>query len=152
MLIGYADWFINRTDRAAGALITVQMVHKLVYFAQAWYLANKNCSLFHEDFIALSQGPALPSIQERFAGFRSSAIPEINAARLVQGEKLELLEGIQDSYGCYSAPHLETLVKEAGGPWQQARKGFSGEEHCGATISKDTMQRHFARQLEESRA
>ena len=42
----YADWFINNIDRAAGALITVSMVHKLVYFAQAWYLANKGRTLF----------------------------------------------------------------------------------------------------------
>lgn len=147
----YADWFINRTDRAAGALITVPMIHKLVYFAQAWYLANKNRPLFAEDFIALSQGPALPSIQERFAGYYLEAVPEMDRTRLVKGEKLDLLEGIHDSYGCYSATHLETLVKDAGGPWHMARAGFSGEERGGAIIPKQSMKAHFAMKLEASR-
>ena len=35
-----ADWFINRIDRRMGEVITTDVVHRLLYFAQAWYLAN----------------------------------------------------------------------------------------------------------------
>ncbi len=147
----YADWFVNVTDRAAGGLITLPMVHKLIYFAQAWYLANKNRTLFDEDFVAWLQGPTLKSVQDRFASFRYTAIPEIERTRLIKGEKLELTEGMQERYGRYSALGLKTLAKEAGEPWEQARMGSSAESHCGEIIPRDAIRRFYAQKLSVSR-
>ncbi len=47
-----AKWFINRVDREAGEAMTHLKVQKLLYFAQAYYLANYNQQLFSEDMQA----------------------------------------------------------------------------------------------------
>ncbi len=47
-----ATWFINRIDREAGELITHLKVQKLVYYAEAWFLANFDRTLINEDLQA----------------------------------------------------------------------------------------------------
>lgn len=41
-----SGWFVNAADRDAGEAITHLKVQKLVYYAQAWFLANFDRPIF----------------------------------------------------------------------------------------------------------
>ena len=133
-----ADWFVNRADRD-GEAITAPVVQRLIFLAQAWFLANKGRPLFADDFQAWATGPVAPSVFERFEGYPYDNLPQIENARAITGEKLELLEGVQERYGCYKAWKLDEIVQEEGGPWEKARGRRSPEAHCDAVIGKDAI-------------
>ncbi len=70
-----AKWFINRTNREAGDVITHLKLQKLVYYAQAWYLANFNRPLFDEDMQAWTHGPVVPSLWKEYRDCGWDGIP-----------------------------------------------------------------------------
>ena len=47
-----ADWFAGAIDREAGDSITHLKLQKLVYYAQAWFLALNDKPLFEEEMQA----------------------------------------------------------------------------------------------------
>ena len=65
-----ARWFVNHADRASGEAITQLKLQKLVYYADAWFLANFDEPLIKEDFEAWAHGPVVPA--EVVAKFRIS--------------------------------------------------------------------------------
>jgi uncharacterized phage-associated protein len=54
-----ADWFINRVNRQEGEIITTDEVLLVVYFAQAWHLANTGRVLFKDGIEAWALGPTV---------------------------------------------------------------------------------------------
>jgi uncharacterized phage-associated protein len=61
-----ANYFIQSVDTDSGDNITHLKLQKLMYFAQAWYLANINKVLFDEDMQAWAHGPVTPSIWHKY--------------------------------------------------------------------------------------
>ncbi len=145
-----ADWFINAIDRDAGDVITPLMVQKLVFFAQAWFLANKGRPLFADDFQAWASGPVIPAMFERFEHYAYTNLPQIENARQVTGEKLELLDGVQERYGCFKAGKLEQLVKEPGGPWAQLRNGLAPGDASSSIVGKDQIKKFYGQKIDKT--
>ena len=145
-----ADWFINATDGDAGNVITPLMVQKLVFFAQAWFLANKGRPLFTDDFQAWASGPIIPALFERFENFAYTNLPPIENARQVSGEKLELLNGVQERYGCFNAGKLEQLVQESGGPWSKCRAGLGPGDASSTVITKDAIKKFYGQKIDKT--
>ena len=119
-----ADWFINRIDRRMGEVITTDVVHRLLYFAQAWYLANTGHEMFEEEFEAWGTGPIIPAIYERFERMDVASLPDIENSRTIKGSKLEMLECIQRDYGCYMPFKLDELAKEWASVEYRNGRGF----------------------------
>lgn len=142
-----ADWFINMVDREAGDTITHSEVQKLVFFAQAWFLGNKGRELFAEDFEAWASGPVCRAIHDRFGGMASQTIPAIDGARVVDGEKLELLRGVHAEYACFRSGKLEEFSKEPGGPWAAARGAIASEAGSTVIITKDSLRRFYGEKI-----
>ncbi|HRP36920.1 MAG TPA: DUF4065 domain-containing protein, partial [Candidatus Dojkabacteria bacterium] len=63
-----ADYFISLSNET-GSLITNLKLQKLVYYADAWYLANYGDSLIQEDFQAWVHGPAIPALYGEYKHF-----------------------------------------------------------------------------------
>jgi uncharacterized phage-associated protein len=145
-----ADWFINVIDRQAGEVITTLEVQRLVFFAQAWHLANTGRPLFADDFEAWSTGPVAPNVFERFRDFTYSTVPAMEQAREVKGQKLDLLLQVQDEYGCYRGRKLDELSREPGGPWEKARGGISEVAACDAVIAKDAIRKFYGAKIGKS--
>jgi len=70
-----ARWFINRADRLAGDDMTHLKLQKLIYFAQAWHLANTGEPLFREDMQAWTHGPVVPSVWHAYKQYQWEPIP-----------------------------------------------------------------------------
>lgn len=145
-----ADWFINQVDRQAADCVTPLEIQRLVFFAQAWYLANNGRAMFKEDFEAWATGPVEPSIFMRFEHLASSSIPEIEGAREIGGDRLEVLKSVQDQYGCYKNRKLAELSREPGGPWENARRGLAPEAASSAVITKEAMKKFYGEKIQKS--
>ena len=70
-----AGWFVNAADRDSGEAPTHLKIQKLVYYTQAWYLANFDTPLFDEDMQAWTHGPVAPSVYEKYRGAGFDVLP-----------------------------------------------------------------------------
>jgi uncharacterized phage-associated protein len=141
-----ADWFLNRVDRDAGEAITHLKLQKLLYFAQAWHLANKGEPLFDAKFQAWAHGPVTRSIYDRFKGQGWDALDAVDKPPKVPKKVANYLEKIFELYGKYGAKHLERLTHQHD-PWIEARAGFSPEERCENIISNRSMRDYYGKKI-----
>lgn len=142
-----ANWFLNRVDREAGDIITPLALQKLVFFAQAWFLANRGKPLFKEDFQAWAHGPVVRSLWERFRDYQWDALPSADAQPELSAETQSLLDAVYDKYGQYSAKKLERMTHEKKGPWEKARNGLSPEARCETIISKQAIRDFYGAKI-----
>ena len=61
-----ADFFIELAQGDENDTITNLRINKLLYFAQAWYMARFDKPLFEEDFEAWDWGLVIPSIYKKY--------------------------------------------------------------------------------------
>lgn len=139
--------FLLIESRERGDILTNLKLQKLLYYAQAWYLAIHNKSLFSEDFQAWIHGPVLPSQYQRFKKFEWRPILEEGItlpALKDENIKAHLIE-IVDVFGVENASALELMTHNEM-PWKQARKGIPVNQHSTAIISKESMRTFYQSQ------
>jgi len=137
-----ADWFI-RFAHEVGDPITNLRLQKLMYYAQAWYLALNGEQLIPDAFEAWVHGPALPAVWERFSGYRWSPISEeVPEHRLPEQVESHLRE-IMEVYGGLMAWDLERMA-HGEDPWRYAREGLPPDEESTNVISEERMKRFYA--------
>jgi uncharacterized phage-associated protein len=126
--------------RERGEVLTNLKLQKLLYYAQAWYLAIHNKPLFEEDFQAWVHGPALPSQYKRFKKFEWRPILEegIVAPELKNEQVTAHLIDIVNIFGVETASALELMTHNER-PWQEARKGVPSDQPSVSVISKQSM-------------
>jgi uncharacterized phage-associated protein len=140
--IDIANWFLASIDREAGDSITHLKLQKLVYYAQAWALAQLDKPLFEEDLEAWTHGPVAPSLFEQFKESGWEALPYPDTVPTFDSEVETLLEEILDVYGQLSARHLENLTHNEA-PWKAARGDLPDEIRATTPISKETMKTYY---------
>lgn len=140
-----ADWLINRVDRDAGDTITHLKLQKLLYFAQAWHLANKGKPLFEGDFQAWAHGPVVRKIYDRFKGNRWAALDVVDAPKITKGVE-RYLQQLFDIYGELGAKALERLTHEHT-PWIEARGDCAAEERCETVITQVSMRDFYGAKI-----
>jgi len=143
-LINISEYFLNKIDPEAGESITPLKLQKLVYYAQAWFLAF-NSSLVQEDFQAWVHGPVIPSLYVHYREYGSANIPKVYSfdACVFEQEELNILDMIWSVYGKYDAKYLERLT-HAEKPWVNARQGLDRKERCNNIISKQEIQDYYS--------
>lgn len=141
-----ADFFLEFCNTHGDCLTNLKL-QKLVYYAQAWYLALYNKPLFDEEIQAWTHGPVIPSLYKRFKPYGWNPIIEKVKTRLSKEIKKHLTE-IFSVYGRYSAWDLERMTHQET-PWILARKGISNDEACENIITKKSM-RDFYKKLSQS--
>lgn len=110
-----ANWILAQFDPESGDAVTHLKLQKLLYYIQAWVLADHKESLFDEDFEAWTHGPVLPSIYRKYKdrGFNTildfGEIPEFKDDTLVS-----TMKEVIDVYGEHTAKYLEKLAKTDG--------------------------------------
>ena len=140
-----ARWFVNHADREAGEAITQLKRQKLVYYADAWFLANFDRPLISEDFEAWAHGPALRSLYAKYRDCGWQALPPERGAG-VSEEVSQYLHSVFEEYGQYGAKKLEHMTHEEA-PWLNARKGLSPEQASRNIIPKVEMRNFYAKRL-----
>ncbi len=129
--------------RKRGEVLTNLKLQKLMYYAQAWFLAEKGCSLFNEDFQAWVHGPVLPSQYHRFSSNEWRPIMDTLTEPSLDTEIVKHLNSIIDIFGSETGVALELMThREA--PWIEARGGIPEDARSEAIISKESMQAFYA--------
>ena len=145
-LADYYIWFANDV----GSYLSNHKLQKLLYYAQAWYLAFEDKPLFDEDFEAWVHGPTIPALfyeyKEQF-GFKP-ILKEVEKPEFPQ-EVQEFLDDLSDDYFFRDAYELELMVRRED-PWIKARGELPRDEPCRAIISKELIKAYYkTRVIEE---
>lgn len=137
-----ARWFVNHADRSSGEAITQLKLQKLVYYAEAWFLANFDCPLIEEDFEAWAHGPAVRTLYSKYREYGWEALPPERGPEPTK-EVAKFLDAVYREYGQFSAKRLEEMThKET--PWQAAREGLPPAEASSKIIPKLQIRNYYA--------
>ncbi|MGX1096764.1 Panacea domain-containing protein [Amorphus sp. MBR-141] len=147
--IDIARWFINRVDREAGEAMTHLKVQKLLYFSQAYYLANFSKPLFEEDFEAWAHGPVITSVFHEYSSNRWEALPAGPAPAIAE-EIQDYLEAVYRNFGKFSAKQLERISHNHA-PWIKARGGLPEEARCNNIIPKNEIKIFYAERIQKAK-
>jgi uncharacterized phage-associated protein len=141
-----AHWFINQVDRECGDSITHLKVQKLLYFAQAYYLANFSKPLINEDFEAWVHGPVIRAVYDAFSGNGSSSLDSVKTDFNPSASVENYLVSFYDKYGALSAKKLEALSHKHQ-PWIDAREGYQPYDRCEVIITKEAIKTFYASKI-----
>jgi len=146
--IGYNDVanFFLSLGNETGEVITNLKLQKLVYYAQAWYLANFKVSLFEEDFQAWVHGPVIPELYHEYKNFGYSPILTDIKPKNIGATINSFLTEVAKIYMPYGAFELEAMTHKEK-PWQDARVGCEPDENCSNIIPKDSMREFYGSKI-----
>lgn len=137
-----ARYFLCKT-REYGDLVTNLKLQKLVYYAQAWFLALHNEPLFADRLEAWVHGPVQPDLYRRWKQFGWNPITaELICPQFDDNRIVPHLDEIIDVYGDLTGHHLERLVHQEE-PWRKARRGLPPDEQSHAVISHEDMKTFY---------
>ena len=140
----YFIWLANYT----GSFISNLKLQKLVYYAQAWYLAIHDKPLFDEDFEAWIHGPVIPELYKEYCGFKWKPIlKEVEEPKFTEEVK-QFLDEVADVYFGLDAYELEQMTRSEA-PWIEARGYLPTDASCNEIISKESMREYFKPRVEE---
>ncbi len=140
-----ATWFVNHVDRDAGEAITHLKLQKLVYYAQAWYLANFDKPLCEEDHQAWAHGPVYKSLYDKYRDHGWQSLP-VERHKSIDSNLEGFLKSVFDEYGQYGAKKLEELTHSET-PWIMARGDVEPWERSSALIDKLLMRNFYANKI-----
>lgn len=147
-----ADFFLAYGNET-GDPVTNLRLQKLVYYAQAWYLANYEKPLFSAEFEAWVHGPVIPELYHEYKVCKSHHIEtELSlekVERRFDDDTLDFLREMADVYMPFTTYHLErmTHLEE---PWIAARGGLPADAVCNNIIPKQSMSVYYAKRLKET--
>lgn len=143
--IEIARWFVNRVDRESGDIISHLKLQKLVYYAQAWYLANFGEPLFDEEIEAWTHGPVVQSVWNEYKQYGWDAIPS-GEEPILDSKIKDILELIFRKYGDMGAKALENMTHRED-PWRKTRGNLPLEARCNKPITKKIMREFYGKKI-----
>lgn len=140
-----AAWLINNVDRDAGEAITHLKVQKLLYYCEAWFLANFDRPLFKQDFEAWAHGPVCREVWAKYKNKSWESLNPERKPRIPDGLEA-FLDQVHNQYGQFSAKRLEEISHNEA-PWQKAREGIPAGARCDNVIDKTLMRNYYAKKI-----
>ena len=146
-----SDYFLAFGNET-GDFISNLRLQKLVYYAQAWNLANYDKPLFTDKFQAWVHGPVIPALYHECKV--NGAKPLLSDLELDVVEQefdeqtRELLQEVAEVYMAYTGYQLE-LMTHREDPWIIARKNLPEDASCSNVISNKSMRDYYAKKLQE---
>lgn len=140
-----ARWFVNHADRDAGEAITHLKLQKLVYYAEAWFLANFDRPLTTRDYEAWAHGPVVRDLYAKYRGQGWDALPPEQGTEPEEAVQ-DFLQAVFEEYGQFSAKRLERMTHEED-PWKNARQGLPPEAASSTIIPKLEIRNFYAKRL-----
>lgn len=145
-----ANYFLALANET-GDVLTNLKLQKLVYYAQAWYLANFKNPLFKTDFQAWVHGPAIPELYREYKKFGFSPITtKLKMTDVKIDNKVRnFLEEVAKVYMPYGAFELESMTHNEK-PWIDARDGCEADENCENIISQNSMRDYYGEKISKN--
>lgn len=139
-----AEFFLSAVDESSGDRMTNLRLQKLLYYAQGWHLALLGESLFSEDIQAWKHGPVVRALYDKYKQYGWERIPAADhfSRSLFKGDSGDVLDQVWETYGQFSAKHLEDMTHRER-PWLEARDSCMDHESSNATISRNVMRDYF---------
>ncbi|MCC5639755.1 DUF4065 domain-containing protein [Nostoc sp. CHAB 5844] len=141
-----ADYFI-RLANETGSFISNLKLQKLVYYAQAWYLALYETPLFEEDFQAWVHGPVIPNLYQHYKTFGWQPILKDVDPQLPR-DVVEFLDKVAEEYFACDAYELEQMT-HVEDPWNLARGYLPPDAPSNEVIKKEWMKEYYGARAEE---
>jgi uncharacterized phage-associated protein len=119
--------------------ITHLKLQKILYLAQAYYLAKFKIPLFKEEMEAWKYGPVIPSIYKKYRKKGREAIisEEANDDKIKISKKdKEILRKFWEMFGGYTASRLVDII-HSHQPWKEAYSSPSQK------ISLDSIKKYY---------
>lgn len=142
-----ADFFLSFAHEHGDNLSNLKL-QKLVYYAQAWFLALCDAPLFDEDFQAWVHGPVCVPLYHDFKQYSWHPIMENPNMPMLDGDVREHLEEVYSVFASFSAYDLENMTHEEA-PWLEARGELPIDEASTNVISREMMQAFYAARAKE---
>ncbi|MXF07407.1 Panacea domain-containing protein [Escherichia coli] len=122
--------------REHGDVMTPLKLQKLVFYADAWYMAlNDDRELIPNQFEAWVCGPVIRELYNRFADYKWRVIDEEIKRPELPEDVVNHLDETYKVFGGFSAYELEQLTHQEK-PWLLAREGVPEGEPCRNLIDK----------------
>ncbi len=158
-----ANWFIqkNMADGHGKPLLDQMKLHKLVFYAHAWYLANFHRELYPEDVEAWPHGPVVRDIYGQFKKFGRQPITEYGQRLKIEdgnvafevpmhdGSLDYFFEAIWENYSDYSGIQLSNMTHESDEPWTKVAQQYNFDLSDKPTIPSEIIESCFVRKLEK---
>jgi uncharacterized phage-associated protein len=116
--------------------VTNLKLQKLLYFAQAYYLAKLNRPLFSNRIEAWKYGPVVPDVYREYKNYNSKPIIELKETSGISQEDKKMLQNIWETFGGYSAGRLVD-ISHAHSPWKEAYESTDNE------ITKESLAEYY---------
>lgn len=137
-----AKYFIFLSSKVVGDNreregITNLKLQKVLYFAQAYFVAKLERTLFRDKIEAWEYGPVIPTVYHKYKGSGNQPIvTEIDGSSIQDTDK-KILEMVWGNFGGYSASRLVD-ISHAHKPWKEAFGSGSNE------ISRESLAEYYA--------
>ncbi len=99
--------------------ITNLKLQKILYLAQAYYLAKYNKPIFSDEIEAWQYGPVIPSVYKKMKKYGRDSITSIKDSSKITKEDKEILNRVWEAFGGYSAGKLVDIT-HSHSPWKDA--------------------------------
>ncbi|NET71719.1 MAG: SocA family protein [Sphaerospermopsis sp. SIO1G2] len=139
----YFIWLANET----GSFLSNLKLQKLVYYAQAWYLALYNQPLFPEDFEAWVHGPVIPDLYQEYKKFGWKPIFKDVKEPKFYDQVHDFLTELAEVYFSCDAFELEQMTHREH-PWMEARGNLPQDAPSNAIISKEVIKEYYQKRAE----
>lgn len=160
---------IQSEDRGTFSPIDQMKLYKLVYYAHAWWLAQKGENLFDEDVHAWPWGPVVPSLYSSFKNAGRGAISGLRATELVKSggsfldwrfrepeppdpEVVKFLRNVWDTHKGLSGVQLSNATHAPGEPWAIVKGSFNDDLSSKPHIPNSIIKSVFRKKLEDQHA
>ncbi|MGL6073112.1 MAG: Panacea domain-containing protein [Fimbriiglobus sp.] len=152
LLHDVCDYIITKLCEGGGS-VSVLKLQKLVYYSQAYRLANDNKPLFDGKFQAWVHGPVSRQLYERFAATKSmysdvgldDLRPDFSKTQLDHDE-MDHIDWVLEAFAKFDGTQLEHMTHHEE-PWIEARGSLLAAARCEKEINEETMQRYYATRL-----
>lgn len=122
-----------------GHVVSNLKLQKILYFVQAEFLVSKGEACFKEDIVALSFGPVILEVYDKYKVYGGAGIPGLFLKKdfYILDEDKELINNVLEELRSYSASYLTkiTLNQE---PWCKSYR-YNRDR----VISKKLIKKYF---------
>ncbi|MDR0854444.1 MAG: DUF4065 domain-containing protein [Clostridiales Family XIII bacterium] len=141
-----ANWFVlynqKFVDEGEAELITPLKLQKLLYYAQATFLAIKDEALFEDEIYKWEFGPVVPTLYKKYSDLGARGIEptsvDTGGTKKVDDFYEQLLEASYEKYNRFSAYGLSEKTHSET-PWQRTKRN--------EIISKQAIQEYFKKNV-----
>ncbi len=141
----------QHADAQEPVFLTNLHVQKLLFYAQAWSLAERSTPLFGDKIEAWAQGPAVYAVWKQFESFGKRPIdPDaVPPSSLSQADQA-FLRTVWEAYKMYNAPTLRDMTHEEPA-WRHARKDLAPDDRSTRELPLDELGQTFRHKLDFAR-